>query len=220
MTSDEWESKRRLAACGLALLDGAVGTADELPELASRIGYPVVVKALGAEFAHKTELGAIALGLEYAGEVAEAAKRIADHVSERGLVVERFLVERMATDVCAELIVGVQSDPQFGHALVIGSGGILAELVGDTASLLLPVTPESVREALRSLRVGRLLEGFRGAPRGDIRAAVDAVLGVARFAVENADTLVGLDVNPLLVLREGEGAVVADALIQSAEPPG
>jgi acetyl-CoA synthetase len=217
---DEAESKRRLAACGLTVPRGNVGAAGDLPELANRIGYPVVVKALGAEFAHKTEMGAVALNLQNAGEVAASAKRISAGAADRGYSVERFLVERMATGVVAELIVGIQWDPQFGHALLIGSGGILAELVADTASLLLPTTPQSVQEALMSLRVGRLLKGFRGAPAGDIPAAVDAILAVAKFARENEATLCGLDVNPLIVLPPGEGVVAADALVRMADASG
>jgi len=217
---DEWESKRLLAACGLTVPQGDVGAADDLPALANRIGYPVVVKALGAEFIHKTDMGAVALNLRNADDVAASAKQIATCANEWGHHVERFLVERMATDVIAELIVGIQWDPQFGHALMIGSGGILAELVADTASLLLPVTRQSVQEALMSLKVGRLLTGFRGAPAGDIPAAVEAILAVADFARENAAALCELDVNPLLVLRAGEGAIAADALIRMAEPAG
>jgi succinyl-CoA synthetase beta subunit len=214
---DEWESKRRLAACGLTVPDGDVGTADALPSLADHIGYPVVVKALGSDFSHKTEIGAVALDLQNANDVAESAKRIATCAGERGHRVERFIVERMATGVIAELIVGIQWDPQFGHALVIGSGGILAELVADTASLLLPTTRESVQNALMSLKVAHLLTGFRGSPAGDIPAAIDAILAVADFATENAATLCGLDVNPLIILRAGEGVVAADALIRMGD---
>jgi len=214
---DEWESKRRLAACGLPVPHGDVGTADALPSLADRIGYPVVVKALGPEFAHKTEMGVVALDLRNADDVAASAKRIATCAGERGHRVERFLVERMATGAIAELIVGIQWDPQFGHALVIGSGGILAELVADSASLLLPTTRESVQKALMSLKVASLLTGFRGSPAGDISAAVDAILAVAEFAAENAATLCGLDVNPLIILRAGEGVVAADALIRMGD---
>ena len=215
---DESESKRHLAACGLTVPLGDVGTTGDLPELANRIGYPVVVKALGAEFVHKTEMGAVALNLQNADEVAASAKRIATRAAERGHSVERFLVERMARGGVAELIVGIQWDPQFGHALLIGSGGILAELIADTASLLLPTARPFVQEALMSLEVGRLLKGFRGAPAGDIPAAVDAILAVADFATENAATLCGLDVNPLIVLPEGEGVVAADALVRMGEP--
>lgn len=217
---DEWESKRLLAACGLTVPQGDVGAADDLPALANRIGYPVVVKALGTEFIHKTEMGAVALNLRNADDVAASAKQITTCADERGHRVERFLVERMATDVIAELIVGIQWDPQFGHALMIGSGGILAELVADTASLLLPVTRQSVQEALMSLKVGRLLTGFRGASAGDIPAAVEAILAVADFARKNAAALCELDVNPLLVLRAGEGAIAADALIRIGDPSG
>jgi acyl-CoA synthetase (NDP forming) len=120
----------------------------------------------------------------------------------------------MITGMVAELIVGVKRDAQFGPALVIGAGGVLVELVTDSTSLLLPTTEEAVIDALMSLKVAKLLKGFRGKPAGDQQAIVDAVLAVAAFAVDHWDTLEELDVNPLIVLPEGEGVIAADALIR------
>ena len=94
---------------------------------------------------------------------------------------------------------------------------VLVELLQDAASMLLPVDAEEVRETLMGLRMARLLEGFRGKPRGDIRATVKAILAVADFAARNADRLVELDVNPLFVLPEGRGAIAADALVRMVE---
>jgi acetate---CoA ligase (ADP-forming) len=128
---------------------------------------------------------------------------------ELGVFSGRVLVERMATGAVAELIVGVRADPGFGLALTVGSGGVLVELVRDTATLLLPVDRQQVRSALLGLRVARLLTGFRGAPPGDVDAAVDAVLTIARYAIERG--VRELDVNPLLVFPDGVLAV--DAVI-------
>jgi acetyl-CoA synthetase len=115
------------------------------------------------------------------------------------------------------LIVGVVRDPLFGPTLTIGAGGVLVELLRDSATMLLPATAEEVREALLGLRMAPLLEGFRGKPRGDVRAAVRAIMAVAAFAERHADRLVELDVNPLFVLPEGRGAVAADALIRMVD---
>jgi len=117
------------------------------------------------------------------------------------------------SEAIAELIVGVKRDEQFGPALVIGSGGILVELVADSVSLLLPVDRDKVEKAIRSLSVAKLIDGYRGKPAGDMQEAVDAVVGIAAYAEKNWDNLLELDVNPLMVLSEGEGAVAADALI-------
>ena len=105
--------------------------------------------------------------------------------------------------------------------MTLGAGGILVELLADAATLLLPSTRAEVERALDGLRVARLLSGYRGKPPGDRTAVVDAVLAVAAFAQAHADRLIELDVNPLIVLPEGFGAVAADALIRWTEPtPG
>ena len=168
---------------------------------------PVAVKAVGQALVHKSELGAVALGLRDAGDVAAAATRMA------GLG-EAILVEPMLDDGVAELLVGVVRDPQVGLCLVLGAGGVLVEVLADRALLLLPTTAADVRAALLGLKVAPLLQGFRGRPAGDVDAAVAAVLAVARFAAAHADRLVELDVNPLIVRPAGLGAVAADVLIR------
>jgi acyl-CoA synthetase (NDP forming) len=207
-TLDEWRGKQLLAEHGVPHPGGrlvlepaqAVAVADEL-------GYPVVVKAVGAALAHKSELGAVALGLRDK----ESVRSAADHMAGLG---EALLVEPMITDGVAELIVGIVRDPQVGLCLVLGSGGVLVELLADRALLLLPTTAEGVRNALLGLKSAPLLEGFRGRPRGDLDAVVEAVLAVARFAESHADRLVELDINPLIVRPAGKGAVAADVLIR------
>jgi len=130
-----------------------------------------------------------------------------------GLVAEQFLIERQVGSPVAELIVGVRRDDQFGPVLVVGAGGVLVEMVEDAATLLLPTSRTAVERAIRGLRVARLLAGYRGKPAGDMAAAVDAVMAVAAFAEAHRDRLVELDVNPLLVLPEGQGALAVDALV-------
>jgi acetate---CoA ligase (ADP-forming) len=210
---DEAQSKRQLHAFGLTIPEGEVGTAGEARDIADRIGYPVVVKAAGAEFLHKSELGAVVLNLRSADEVTQATASISESVAASGGKVEQFLVERMATGVVAELIIGIKRDDQFGPALVIGAGGVLVELIGDSISLLLPTDRAAITRAVESLSVYRLIEGFRGNDAGDMNAVVDAILSVAAFADENREHLMELDINPLLVLAKGQGVVAADALI-------
>jgi acetyl-CoA synthetase len=210
---DEAQSKRQLTAFGLTVPEGAVGTAGEAREIAERIGYPVVVKAAGSEFLHKSEMGAVILNLKSADEVTQATASICESVAASGGKVEQFLVERMATGVIAELIIGIKRDDQFGPALVIGAGGILVELIADSVSLLLPTDRTAITKAVESLSVYRLIEGFRGNDAGDMNAIVDAILSVAAFANENRERLMELDINPLLVLAKGQGVVAADALI-------
>jgi len=210
---DESQSKRRLRDFGLTIPEGDVGSAAETHEIAERLGYPVVVKAVGEEFLHKSELGAVILNLQSAEEVMQATASICDSVAASHGEVKRFLVERMATGAIAELIIGIKRDEQFGPALVIGAGGILVELVADSASLLLPADRAAVTKAIESLSVFKLIQGFRGNAAGDMSAIVDAVLAVAAFAEGNQERLMELDINPLLVLPAGQGVVAADALI-------
>jgi acetyl-CoA synthetase len=215
---DEWESKRRLRKFGLTTPVGERTSAIEAAAAADRVGYPVVVKAVGESFLHKSDLGAVTLRLHSAMEVALAVEKMhhtfANHsVGSDEVVVEHFLVEKMVTGAVAELIVGIKRDEQFGPALVIGAGGTLVELITDSASLLLPTTRGAVSEAIDSLLVSRMLSGFRGNPAGDVNALIDTILSIADFADHHWDSLLELDVNPLMVLPEGQGVVAADALI-------
>jgi acetyl-CoA synthetase len=207
-TLSERDSKVLLAEYGVPIAaERLVETAVEAGDAADELGYPVVVKAVGAALAHKSELGAVALGLRDEASVRSAA----DHMAGLG---EALLVEPMITDGVAELIVGIVRDPQVGLCLVLGSGGVLVELLADRALLLLPTTAEVVRNALLGLKSAPLLEGFRGRPRGDVDAVVETVLAVAGFAESHADRLVELDINPLIVRPAGKGAVAADVLIR------
>lgn len=205
----EAEAKERLAAFGVPVPAGrVVGSADEAAKVAAEIGFPVALKALGV--AHKTEAGALRLRLRDEAEVREAAAALLP-------LGDGLLVEAMVEGAVAEIILGVVNDPQYGLLLTLGAGGILTELLEDSRTLLLPVTREEVAEALDGLRIAKLLRGYRGGPRADIGAAVDAALAVARFAVANAASLRELDVNPLMLREEGKGAVAADALIRMEE---
>jgi acyl-CoA synthetase (NDP forming) len=207
-TLDEWQGKQLLAEQGVAHPGGRrVADPAQAVAAAEALGWPVVVKAVGAALAHKSELGAVALGLRDAAAVREAAERMAR-------LGEALLVEPMVTDGVAELIVGIARDPQVGLCLVLGSGGVLVELLADRALLLLPVTAAEVRAALLGLRSAPLLRGFRGRPAGDVDAVVGTILAVAHFAEVNAERLVELDINPLIVRPAGHGAVAADVLIR------
>src|SRR3546814_2263821 len=123
----------------------------------------------------------------------------------------------MIEGAVSKIILGVVNDPQYGLLLTVGAGGILAELLEDSRTLLLPVAREEIAEALDSLRVAKLLRGYRGGAQADFDAAVDAALAVARFAEANVACLRELDVNPLMLRAAGKGAAAADALIRMEE---
>ena len=203
---DEAESKNFLARFGVRVPAAqVVGSAAEAAATAERLGYPVVVKALGV--AHKTEVGGVRLILFSADEVSAA-------VLEMSGLSESYLIEKMIDGVVAELIVGVARDEQFGPYLLVGGGGILVEMMKDSASLLLPTTRERVLHALGQLKCAPLLNGFRGAQPADLNAAVDVILKVAGMVEKDSASIIELDINPLMLLAEGQGVVAADALIR------
>jgi acyl-CoA synthetase (NDP forming) len=184
-------------------------------QAATGLGFPVVAKLAKPVLAHKTEAGAVALNLADGAAVEAAVKRIAGSVAayKAGLVAEELLIERQMVGAVAELIIGVKRDDLFGLVLVVGAGGILVEMAEDAATLLLPVDRAAVERAVQGLRIAKLLRGYRGKPAGDIAAAIDAVMAVAAFAEAHRDKLAELDVNPLLVMPAGQGAIAVDALV-------
>ena len=171
------------------------------------MGFPVVIKAVGAHLEHKTEVGGVVLNVRGATEAEAAAEQLAK-------LSDTLLVEEMITDGVAEILVGVIVDPQFGQVLVVGAGGVLTELLADSVSLLPPWTKESIEAALGQLLVARLLKGYRGKPAGDVGALIDSVLGIARYAAAHLGQLVELDVNPVIVRPQGRGVVAVDAMIR------
>ena len=215
----EWDAKQQLAAHGLAIPAGRLVAAAEAATAAAAIGFPVAAKVAYPVLAHKTEAGAVALGLATGKAVDDALSAMTASVAryQPDLMAERFLIEKQVTNAVAEMIIGVKRDPGFGLVLVIGAGGILVEMVQDAVTLLLPTDRGAVEAAVRSLKTAKLLAGYRGRPPADIEAVIGAVMSVAGFAEANRDRLVELDVNPLLVLPKGQGAVAVDALIVMAE---
>lgn len=207
-TLTEFDAKSLLKSFGLRVPEGEVCPAADAPEAAGRIGFPVTLKVSSAAIAHKTEAGGVALNLRTREDVEQAAARL-------GKLAPDVLVECMVTGAVAELIVGLKSDPQFGLALVVGAGGILTELLKDSATLLLPTDRWEIERALRSLKVWTLIDGYRG-KSGDREAAVAAIEAIAAFAVAQDGLIEELDVNPLLVLPNG--AIAVDALIRMRTP--
>jgi acetate---CoA ligase (ADP-forming) len=217
-TVNEVESKRRLAAHGLAVPEGKVLSLAAVSALPDTFDTPMVLKVVHDDLPHKTEVGGVALHLRGRADVVAAARRMVETValSRPQLRLDQFLLEPMQAPPLAELIVGVKRDPMFGMVLVIGAGGIFVEVLKDARPLLLPASRRDVEAALRGLKVFALLEGFRGRPAARLDPVVDAIMAIAAYAGSHLDTLAELDVNPLMV-NEG-GAVAVDAMI--VEAPG
>ena len=204
----EHEAKPRLAAAGIAVPAGRLVVPEVAAAAADGLGYPVVLKASGS--AHKTDTGGVVLGLADPGAVAATARRLAGDGD--GTV----MVESCITDAVAELLVSVRSSSPVGMVLTLGAGGTLAELLDDTASLLLPAAAGDILEALRSLRIWPLLAGHRGRPAGAVDALVEAVSAIGAL-VRDDRSILEVEINPLMVTPHS--AVAADALMLVGELP-
>jgi acyl-CoA synthetase (NDP forming) len=181
-----------------------VGSVKDAVVAADELGYPVVVKTAEAG-AHKTETGGVALDLRDSDAVNAAAQRIG----------APLLVQPMVRDG-VELLVGAVQDPVFGPLIALGPGGTLAELIGDAAFRLTPLTDFDAQELLHTGKAGILLSGYRGAPPADPEAVQDLLLRVSQLA-EDLPELAELDLNP--VIAGPGGCVVVDARIRLAPPP-
>lgn len=210
---DEAEAKAWVRTLGLAVPEGAVASDAEAPATAAQLGFPVALKMLSATIHHKTEAGTVALPLADERAVADAVAAMRARLAP-ALFTGRFLVERMEPPPVVELILGIRRDAEFGLALTLGSGGVLAELVGDVETVLLPATAGEVCDALDRLRAARLMRGYRGGPTADLDAIAAAIYGFAVRVLANGDTLGEIEINPLFV--HAGHAVAVDALLRAA----
>ncbi len=205
-TLSEYQAKQLLSEYGLSIpRGGLVSSTNDALQIAKKLNYPVVIKVSSDNSIHKTEMDAVRVNIKDDKALNLAANELLS-------IGSYLLVENMIEDAVAELIVGVNTDPSFGNYLVIGSGGVLVELVGDSVPLLLPIERQDVIYALSQLKLYPLIKGYRAKPAGDLEALVDAVMSVV--AIINSNRVVELDINPLLVLPRGKGAIVVDALVK------
>jgi acetate---CoA ligase (ADP-forming) len=194
--------------------DITVGTPDEAAKEAADFSGRVVLKASSPGLVHKTEIGGVRVGLAPA-EVGGAAREMQDKLGAKGIRKMGFLVQEMVEDA-TEMFVGVTNDPNFGPLIACGAGGTLVELIRDVAVKLTPLADTDATEMVRSLKTFPVLEGYRGGPRRDVSALEEVILRLGAL-VEDHPEVAELDLNPVFVLREGAGALVADARVRVAE---
>lgn len=217
----EHAAKALLKTYGVPTVDETVvASADEAADHADRIGYPVVLKGLADGMEHKTEAGLVRLGLDNAEAVKSAhigmmktldGKRLGD-----GPAV--CLLQPMLSGG-VEAILGLQRDPDFGPMILLGLGGTMTELFEDVTMRRAPLNERDVEAMIDETRLGRLLDGFRGAPRADRAALVRAVMALSDLATDFADQIESIDINPVFVFPEGEGCIAVDALVVKTEQP-
>ena len=183
---------------------------------AAELGGPVVLKASGEGILHKTELGAVELGLVGEQEVARAARRMSRRLRAAGLRAESFVVQRQLSGG-VEMLAGISADPLLGPLVACGAGGTAVEVLGDVAVRLAPITDREAARMVRSLSTFPLLDGYRGAPKADVSALEDVLLRLAALADAHPE-VAELDCNPVVVAERGATAVDARVRVEPARP--
>ncbi|MDH3634945.1 MAG: acetate--CoA ligase family protein [Gammaproteobacteria bacterium] len=216
---DEWQGKQRLREWGIEVPTGQIIDIDAVDGIIEDLQYPLVVKAVSAELPHKSESGAVKINLQDAAQLRNAIEEVQNSVSKTvpGIVLEQVMVESMIEDVIAELMIGINTDQQFGQLLVIASGGVLVELISDIKTLLLPTSDTQILNALQGLRCFKLLQGFRGKPAVDIDMLVTSIRALVNFAAAQNRSLVEMDINPLMVTLDR--CIAADVMIREVDDP-
>jgi acyl-CoA synthetase (NDP forming) len=205
-----------LGCYGLPLVPTVTArNAGQAAEAAARIDGPVALKALAPGLLHKSDAGGVLLGVQGEPAVRAGVHRIRAAVASAGYRMEAVVVQPMAASE-VELLMGVLTDESFGPVIACGAGGTRAELLGDIAVRITPLTDLDAREMLRSLRTFPLLEGYRGSPPCDVRALED-ILARLSALVEAHPEVAELDANP--VAAAPGGALILDARVRLGRPP-
>ncbi|HKR90215.1 MAG TPA: acetate--CoA ligase family protein [Phenylobacterium sp.] len=210
----EWRGKMLLRSLGIATPQGKLAASeDEAAQVASAIGYPVVLKVQSAELAHKTDAGAVALNVLDEPSLRRAYLDLTANVRRRhpDLPIDGVLVEEMANKGL-EFVVGAKRDPEWGAVLMVGLGGTYVELLRDVRLLPLDLAPSEIEKELLKLQAAALFEGFRGQAAPDLKAVAEVVARIGRLMATRAEIL-EIDINPLVAFEKGGGVIALDALI-------
>ena len=211
---DELAAGRLLECLGIArapavALDLPVTRASQLP-----FAYPVAVKLLAADVAHKTELGGVVLDVRDRDGLVAAAQSIAAAVARQAkIAVDRVLVQPMVSGL-AEVLIGYRVDPDVGPLVMVAAGGVMAEIHRDRSLRLAPVDLAEARAMIGEVQAFKTLAGYRGRPAGDLAALAAAVVALSRLATIDDPAVAEAEINPLIVRREGEGVAAVDALVR------
>ncbi len=211
----ENEAKAVLAGYGVPRPPEALAkSADDAAAAAGRIGGPVALKVQSPDITHKTEAGAVALGVEGGAAVRVAYAQVLANAAagHPGAAIQGVLVQKMAPPGI-EIILGVTRDPDFGPMLMVGLGGIHVEVLRDVVFAPVPIGPDEALSLLGELRGAALLDGVRGAPPADRAALAELIAALSRFAADHAELIDEIDLNPVIVHSQGQGLTVVDALI-------
>ena len=214
----EVESKELLSESGIPVMDTQLAsTKAEATDLAQKIGLPVVLKIVSPEVTHKSDVGGVKVNLGTAGEVEAAFDSILASTKEAvpSANILGVSVQKMA-DPGVEIIIGANKDPQFGHVILFGLGGVLVEILQDVALRLVPLTPRDAREMVREIKSLPLLQGYRNYPACSLESIEQALLSLSKF-LEQHEEVRELDLNPVFCYSDGLVAVDARVVLEDEE---
>jgi acetate---CoA ligase (ADP-forming) len=212
---NEADSKELLRAYGIRTPREVIaGSADTAIMAAQDIGYPVVLKLLAAEVQHKSDIGGVILGIRSDNEMRAAYTRLGQNLAKArpGAKLEHVIVAEQVSGF-VELVLGVQRDPEVGPVVMFGSGGINLELHKDVAFGAVPLPLWQAKAMIERTTAGKLLKGYRGMPAGDEGSVLAALIALGRLASDLGDQIESIDINPVVALPDGQGAVALDALV-------
>jgi acetate---CoA ligase (ADP-forming) len=212
---DEAQAKQLFARFGVPCVrEVIVETAEQAEQAAHKLGGRVVLKILSSEITHKSDVGGVAVNLAPDQVGSRLMEMVAAVKNKAGVTPERFLVQEMVAGG-TELILGMHRDP-LGTAILLGMGGVTAELFKDTTMRLLPhrggLSRSDAMGMARDLKTWPLLDGFRGRPKADVEALVTAIVAFSQMAAQLGERLVEAEINPVFVLPGGQGVLAADGV--------
>ena len=217
-TPDEATAKQILAAAGIpAVPEAACASVEAAVAAANRIGYPVVAKILSPDILHKSEIGGVLLNLGSEADIRAGWSTLMQRAKDNapGARIDGVLIARQISGG-VEIALGILRDPVFGPVAMVGLGGVFIEVLKDFCLARCPFDAAHAEQMIRSLKGFPLLDGARGKPKADVAALAEALAALSRFAAAAGPKLLSVDINPLLVLPEGQGAFAADAVIEIA----
>jgi acyl-CoA synthetase (NDP forming) len=193
----------------------AVSSAAEAVVAAEKAGYPVVLKGIAPNALHKTELGLVRTGLANAGDVYVTFDRMAGILSDNEATLGAGFVQlEPMIPAGIEVLVAGRRDPQFGPMVIVGAGGKLVELIADSAIRLGEIGPDEAMEMIHETRIATLLSGYRDGVAYDVAALRDAIVAMSRLMASAGPDVKGIEINPLIVLPSGQGAVAVDLVVE------
>jgi len=191
-----------------------VKSTNEAAKAAKKIGFPLVMKVVSPQILHKTDVGGVKVGIDNVADVKKTFNDMYGRLSKKkGVDVKGILLEKMIPKGGVELIVGIQSNPQFGPMLMVGLGGVLTDILKDVAFRMLPITISDAKSMLNELKGSKLLKGFRGSAPIDIDMIAKALVQIGKIGVDNADYINSIDFNPVIVYSKSYFVVDAKIIL-------